>query len=203
MGDPRTMVKKVNVIANIPVRTISPAMQGKYFGVAMTPANILKCLNARAIVDEILPDGTKVRLTKKNYNQDNTQKTIKKAPELDVLKSAVSEEDKVVKNKIIKGVEDVRSDDSEPGEQIINEDDFDKIQGADEIPTEEISEDHLAEVNEIDCTAVEESALASDGTHTDTSDIVNKSATVIELVTEDVDSTNKYIQQYNKSKKHH
>ena len=157
MGDPRTMVKKVNVIANIPVRTVSPAMQGKYFGIAMTPANILKCLNARAIVDEILPDGTKVRLTKKNYNRDNTPRVIVKTPEPDVLKSAVSEEDKLPNSKIIKGVEETRSNDREPDEQIITEGNLAMIQGINEIPAEEISEDHPAKVNEIDHDKVEES----------------------------------------------
>lgn len=109
MDNITTMTKKVNVVARIPIRTVTPPMHGIYNGIAMTPANILKCLNHRAVVHEILSDGTKVLLTGKNYNTDNshlmksrTASEVKK----DVLQSAVVDEDPVAPGKIVKGEED-------------------------------------------------------------------------------------------------
>ena len=66
-----TMVKKVNVIAMIPVRTTYPPIYGTYKGVAMTPANILKCLLHKAKVEEILSDGSILPLDFHNYNTLN------------------------------------------------------------------------------------------------------------------------------------
>ena len=64
-------IKKVNVIAPIPVRTVTPNIYGKKEGLSMSPANILKCLIARATVYEVLSDGSTVKLNYNNYNKDN------------------------------------------------------------------------------------------------------------------------------------
>lgn len=80
MASPKTMTKKVNINAKIPVRTIVPPIYGVINGVSMSPANIFKCLNHRAIIDEVLSDGSTVRLTMKNYNKDNSW-MVKKADE--------------------------------------------------------------------------------------------------------------------------
>lgn len=66
-----TMVKKVNVIARIPVRTLTPILHGTYLGITMSVANICKCLTFRAIVEEILPDGSVIFLDMNNYNKIN------------------------------------------------------------------------------------------------------------------------------------
>lgn len=66
-----TMVKKVNVYAPIPIRTVCPPIHGRLEGVAMTPANILKCLIGRATVHEVLSDGSLLKLNTKNYNTEN------------------------------------------------------------------------------------------------------------------------------------
>ena len=84
-----TMVKKVNVVAKLPIRTMTPVLFGEHKGISMSPANIFKCLIHRAIVDEVLPDGTLVRLDMTNYNQDNSKKMAPKVLEKDALKNAV------------------------------------------------------------------------------------------------------------------
>ena len=66
-----SMTKLVNITTSIPVRTVTPPLHGTYKGIIMTTGDILKCISRRAIVDEILPNGTTVRLTIRNYYTDN------------------------------------------------------------------------------------------------------------------------------------
>ena len=77
----QTMVKKVNVIAQIPVRNTYPTIYGTYKGIQMSPINILKCLMHKAKVTEILPDGSELPLNMHNYNTINNpeDKEVKKA----------------------------------------------------------------------------------------------------------------------------
>lgn len=64
--------KLVNINACMPIKNINPPIYGIRENVEMTTSDILKCLCRRAIIDEILPDGTIVRLNMKNYHLDNT-----------------------------------------------------------------------------------------------------------------------------------
>lgn len=66
-----TMTKRVNINAPVAIRTITPPIYGRVSNIVMTTGDILKCLCKRAVVDEILPDGSTVRLTMKNYYTDN------------------------------------------------------------------------------------------------------------------------------------
>lgn len=66
-----TMVKKVNVIAQIPIRTVYPPIYGSYSGIMMSPSVIFKCILHKAIVEEILSDGSTIRLNATNYNTVN------------------------------------------------------------------------------------------------------------------------------------
>lgn len=66
-----TMTKRVNVRATVAVRNTNPPIYGTYKNIIMTTGDILKCLTKRAVVDEILPDGSLVRLNFKNYYTDN------------------------------------------------------------------------------------------------------------------------------------
>lgn len=77
-------IKTVNVNATIPIRDITPPMRGVYTNIKMTISDILKCLCRRAIVEEVLADGTTVRLTMKNFRDDNSHlmKNPEKAVEL-------------------------------------------------------------------------------------------------------------------------
>ena len=95
----RTMVKKVNVYAPIPIRTVTPTIYGKLEGVSMSPATILKCLIGRATVHEILSDGSLLKLTDKNYNTENRPAVNKVAKQgkIDKPKSAIAPDDTRVK----------------------------------------------------------------------------------------------------------
>lgn len=70
------MIKKVNIKASVPIKDFRPPIYGTCNGIEMTTGDILKCLCKRAIVDEVLPDGSTIRLDLKNYYTDNTPKTI-------------------------------------------------------------------------------------------------------------------------------
>ena len=64
------ITKTVNIKANIPVRNVTPPIYGVRLNVKMTLSDILKCLCKRAIIEEVLPDGSTVRLTTKNFRED-------------------------------------------------------------------------------------------------------------------------------------
>lgn len=65
------MTKRVNVQARVAIRNTTPPIYGYHENIVMTTSDILKCLCKRAIVDEILPDGSLLRLNMKNYYLDN------------------------------------------------------------------------------------------------------------------------------------
>ena len=62
--------KIVNIKATIPIRDTAPPIYGIKQNVKMTYSDILKCLCKRAIVEQVLSDGTTVRLTTKNFRDD-------------------------------------------------------------------------------------------------------------------------------------
>ena len=77
------MIKKVNIRASVPIKDFRPPIYGTCNGIEMTTGDILKCLCKRAIVDEVLPDGSTIRLDLKNYYTDNTPKTTTEVPAAD------------------------------------------------------------------------------------------------------------------------
>lgn len=66
-----TMTKRVNVRTTVAVRNINPPIYGTCNNIIMTTGDILKCLCRRAQVEEILPDGSIVKLNMSNYFTDN------------------------------------------------------------------------------------------------------------------------------------
>ena len=96
-----TMVKRVNVNAPIPIRTVTPYIYGRLENVSMSPSTILKCLIGRATVYEILSDGTLLKLNEKNYNTENKPagKKVTKPGKVAAPKTAISSSD--VKSKRI------------------------------------------------------------------------------------------------------
>lgn len=68
----RVMTKRVNIDAPTAIRALNPPLLGKANNVIMSTGDILKCLCKRAKVDEVLPDGTTVRLNMANYYLDNS-----------------------------------------------------------------------------------------------------------------------------------
>lgn len=65
------MDKKINIYANIPVRTVRPHIQGVIKNITMCDGDIHKLLCGKALVEEVLSDGTLLPLTFKNYNKVN------------------------------------------------------------------------------------------------------------------------------------
>lgn len=68
---PQSMTKHVNVYAQVAIRNINPPIYGTCKDIIMTTGDILKCLCKRARVEEILPNGSTVRLNMTNYYKDN------------------------------------------------------------------------------------------------------------------------------------
>ena len=62
--------KIVNINARIPVKTVSPPIYGVKNGVEMSISDILKCLTRRAIIHQVLSDGSLIQLTTKNFRDD-------------------------------------------------------------------------------------------------------------------------------------
>lgn len=66
------MIKTVNVFTRIPIRNVKPPLQGNYKNIKMDTSDIVKCLNRRARVEEVLSDGTKILLNLSNYYKDHS-----------------------------------------------------------------------------------------------------------------------------------
>lgn len=86
-----TMTKIVNIRTRVAVKTINPPICGTVKGVIMTTGDILKCLCKRALVEEVLPDGSTIKLNMSNYYIDN-------GAGLDAKKNMPSSEKKPVDN---------------------------------------------------------------------------------------------------------
>lgn len=114
MATPNTKI--VNIKATIPIRDTTPPIYGVKTNVKMTHSDILKCLCRRAIVEEVLPDGSTVRLNTKNF-RDNLAASVKP-----VEKPAVKKETEKAKevDLIDKITEDADDDDQNEPEEAKN-----------------------------------------------------------------------------------
>lgn len=63
--------KKVNIYPRTPILTMNPVIRTTTLGVTMTYDQIRNCIMGRALVDEILSDGSTIRLTLGNYKEKN------------------------------------------------------------------------------------------------------------------------------------
>ena len=159
-----TAVKKVNITAPIPIRTVFPNIYGKVDGVMMTPSNILKCLIARATVYEVLSDGSLCKLNYNNYNKVNkplirSTKPKEKVQKLVTKAGSAIDVTEVRRSKVIKAPKELTSkDDKDHKENSTNtsinvEDMVDTLKDDTgkkvELPKEEISKDKPAEVNTV------------------------------------------------------
>lgn len=68
------MTKVVNIYPKSIIYSLNPPIRFPAKGVTRTVEDIYKCMVARAIVDEVLSDGSTIRLTFANYDKDNTPK---------------------------------------------------------------------------------------------------------------------------------
>lgn len=73
-------IKRVNVTTVVAVRNTNPPICGTLKNVEMSIGDILKCLCKRALVEEILPDGSIVKLNLNNYYMDHTPMVAASAP---------------------------------------------------------------------------------------------------------------------------
>ena len=159
-----TAVKKVNITAPIPIRTVFPNIYGKVDGVMMTPSNILKCLIARATVYEVLSDGSLCKLNYNNYNKVNkplirSTKPKEKVQKLVTKAGSAIDVTEVRRSKVIKAPKELTSkDDKDHKENSTNisinvEDMVDTLKDKDgkeiELPKEEIGKGKPAEVNTV------------------------------------------------------
>lgn len=62
--------KIVNINARIPVKNVAPPIYGVKNGIEMSISDILKCLTRRAIIHQVLSDGSLIQLTTKNFRDD-------------------------------------------------------------------------------------------------------------------------------------
>lgn len=99
------MTKRVNITTTVAIRNINPPLCGTYKNIVMSTGNILKCLCKRAIVEEILPNGSTIRLNMKNYYLDNGAGL---DADLNKIEEEVNPEETVVETPV-------------PAEEVINE----------------------------------------------------------------------------------
>lgn len=85
--------KIVNIEAKMKIGVITPPIYGREKNKKLSYGEILKCLAMRAIIDEVMPDGSTVRLNMTNYHYDfigEWEKTHKK-PEVVAPKKEIQD----------------------------------------------------------------------------------------------------------------
>lgn len=163
-------LKKVNIKANIPVRDVTPPVYGIKTGIMMTMSDILKCLCKHAVIDEVLSDGTIIRLNTKNFREDfegqlQERKAAEKKAAEEAKKASItgSIDDVDLTSKIPDDVmEDEKEDPSE----------FDTIDEDSSMEDESIEEQHetIQETTDVDTFTEEKVAEATDEEMVETDD---------------------------------
>lgn len=123
------MKKMVNVYPVIPVLSIRTPIMTTALNCELSYGDILNCIYARAIVDEVLPNGDTVRLNLNNYNKCNVPQTEEPVKVEEVIEEVVEEEVVV--------------------EPVVEEDEVEEIQ-------EEVTEEEITIVEE---TVIEEEVV--------------------------------------------
>ena len=93
------LVKKVNIYPSMPITGLNPVIRTATKNVFKSVEEIKICINARAIVEEILGNGKTLRLNLSNYDKDNITN---KKPVIEEAKKAVEEVKNVEKAPEIK-----------------------------------------------------------------------------------------------------
>lgn len=164
-----TMTKRVNVRATVAVRNTNPPIYGTYKNIIMTTGDILKCLTKRATVDEILPDGSTIRLNYKNYYTDNGagldakgEINIIKPKQPPVKKAAPKEPEKTVSDIVFSSapMSNVDTKDNEESENSATETDMTTDNTVTEPPTILVTEG--SSKDEITATGITETAVVGE-----------------------------------------
>ena len=160
------MTKLVNVRATTAVRNIDPPIYGTVKNIIMTTGDILKCLCKRAQVEEILPDGTTVKLNMKNYFTDNgagmfakkpvdSSKVVNKVP--DAPADTEAKAPVVETNELTFNEEEIDSSATSVADTTpIDTDPIEEIPAVDITVGEEKTEEPIEEIPAVDITVVEE-----------------------------------------------
>ena len=150
--------KRVNVTTVVAVRTTNPPICGTLKNIEMTTGDILKCLCKRAFVEEILPDGSTVRLNMKNYYTDNTPVvaaaapiSVKPEPKVEkndveaVLEKGGDTDESVQEEPVIHAIADVAAETSEdPVVETVQESAEETVEGDGSMPECETPEEEVA-----------------------------------------------------------
>lgn len=70
------MNKTVNIYPRTPITTLNPPIRGIVRNVVKSTKEIRECIIARAVVEEVLSDGSTLILDFSNYNKDNNSNPI-------------------------------------------------------------------------------------------------------------------------------
>lgn len=76
------MNKVVNIYPSMAILGVNPPIRTTQVKVTKSTSEIRACIIARAIVDEILPNGKTIRLNLNNYNKDNVAIYCKPEPKV-------------------------------------------------------------------------------------------------------------------------
>lgn len=66
------MIKKINIYPTKTINILGVQISTPVLNISMNSEDILKCINQGALIDEILGKNITIRLSKDNYNKDNT-----------------------------------------------------------------------------------------------------------------------------------
>jgi len=83
----KVIKKRVNVTASAPIRVLSIPIRGTSKGLLLSTEDIVKIICQKAVVDEVLEDGTLVRLDLSNYNKDNSKPKEKAEEQIPIIKN--------------------------------------------------------------------------------------------------------------------
>lgn len=101
------MKKNVDVYCMIPIMSLKEPITSNAFNIQLSVGDILQCICGKGLVDEILDDGTKVRLNLSNYDKDNSYLSkSNKVFETEKIEEPVKDNKKFETEKIEEVVED-------------------------------------------------------------------------------------------------
>lgn len=72
------MFKTVNIFPKFPIISVNPPIRTSVRRVTKSTTDIRACIIARAIVEEVLPDGSTIVLDLNNFDKDNSNIAVKK-----------------------------------------------------------------------------------------------------------------------------
>lgn len=106
-----TMKKKVNIQSNYPLYVFTPPLTGVINGAELTYPEIYNCLGQGAIINEVLPDGSELRLNYQNYNKVNVSE-----PKKEIITNESIEDKNPVDNSEDKDPVDLEPEDKDPAD---------------------------------------------------------------------------------------